>query len=123
MAYVLTTASSVVCGHPAPPAASGKVTLGPGASKLKVATSPVTMSPVLLESDFRPGTVSGCPFGTPCVKVNLLNPPSFSTKLNVGGKPVVLSTLSGLTQAAGSPPPTYPLLRADSVNQSKLQAV
>jgi len=119
MAYVLTTASSVVCGHPPP---SGKVTLGPGASKLKVA-SPAALSPVLLATDFIPGTVVNCQFSTPCVSVNQINPTSLSRKLLVGGNPVVLSTLSGSTQAAGSPPPTYPLLRAESANESKLQAV
>jgi hypothetical protein len=115
MAYVLTAASSIGCGHP-----PGKVGAGPGSPKLKVGGAMV-----LLTADVAGKPVTGCTAAPLCAVSVLVNPPSLAVKLKVGGQGVVLATLSGTTQSAGPPPTptTYLLLRADSANQTTLQAV
>jgi hypothetical protein len=133
MSGVLTTASTVTCGHGA-----GKVQTSSSA-KLKV-----NGAPVLLKSSIDRRSVSGCvtpvaddpsPAGRPCTAVTSAPavppappplPPGVTageaTKLKAGGQPVMLDTLKGSTNgmvAKTSPQPTL----AGTAGQTKLTAV
>jgi hypothetical protein len=112
MAKVLTTASTVICGH------GGSATLSSGA-KLTVEGNSV-----LLESDFSSWT-----FDASCAQKDSSSGQvqcatitgitgGTSTKLTVGGVAVLLDTLSGAT--SGSPKNTD--LAATSAGQDKLEA-
>lgn len=142
MPKVLTTSSNVNCGHapPAAPQTPGKVQTE-STAKLKV-----NGDPVLLESSIAGKSISGC--GTlatkdstgmdidmPCKKVSAVPqivpvqpdpaPPAitagWSTKLKVGGNPVMLDTLAGMTDGmVGKVTPLTLLSGKD--NTSKLTA-
>lgn len=119
MPGVLTTGSSVVCGH------GGTVSTS-GSAKLKV-----TGNPVLLKAGIAGKSVSGC--GTPTVPPPP-GPPSSpchsvasvitgeATKLKVSGSPVMLETLAGTTDGVigGLTPQT---LLSATAGQTKLTAV
>ena len=110
MSKALTTGSDVQCGHKGAVqvSSSAKLTIGGNA--------------VLLTSGVMGSSVANC--GTPissttapCSTVLSVLPTSLAQKLTVGGLPVVLDTLSGLTD--GKPPGS---LLSKPV-QSKLTAV
>jgi hypothetical protein len=87
----------------------------------------VNGAPVLLAASVAGKTVAGCPVTDDpntstkhCTSVaSVLSGPA--TRLTVGGKPVVLDTLTGTTD--GTPPPTGAALGPASANQAKLQAI
>ncbi len=116
MPNVLTTASTVTCGHPVPPKL-GQVIVA-STAKLKVAGAPV-----LLPVGAAAGTIADCgtvvtPGGNkPCTKVVTVGPGP-STKLKVAGSPVLLDTLVLATD--GNPPAVPP---AAVANQPKLRAL
>ncbi len=106
MANALTNASSIKCSH------SG-VALLVSTGKLKVSGSPV-----LLDGDtiaFAPGTCTQVGSGlTPCTTLTVAG--GQSTKLTVGGKAVLLESITGQTN--GNPVFTF----TASAGQSKLKA-
>jgi hypothetical protein len=140
MPNVLTTASTVTCGHLAGNP-TGKVKTNSSA-KLKV-----NGNSVLLESSIDGQSISGCgiipkndpssgnPLDMPCTQVSIVppipqlppgTPPAItdgrSTKLKVGGKPVMLDTLKGQTNGmtGGSKSPLSDM--SATAGQSKLVA-
>jgi hypothetical protein len=143
MPNVLTIGSDVNCGHksPTPPFDPGKVQTD-SAAKLKV-----NRNSVLLESSIDGQSISGCgivlksdpsgnPLDMPCTQVSVVppipklppgTPPAItdgrSTKLKVGGKPVMLDTLKGQTNGmtGGSKSPLSDM--SATANQNKLTAV
>jgi hypothetical protein len=116
MPNVLTTASIINCPHQ-----SGKLVLSAVPHKLKVLGSPV-----LVKTDITSATVLLCP--------NLPPPPSSqpckhvtvsageSSKLKVGGVPVMLDTLVGLPDCVPQLPPPAGNMKVTQV-QNKLKAV
>ena len=109
MPAVLTTGSTVGCGHD-----PGRVTTSSSA-KLTVKGEPV-----LLETSIVGKSVSGCSTAqssstSPCKSVVSLAS-GRATKLTAGGRPVVLSTLAGATDGVPAGP-----LKASGV-QTKLTA-
>jgi len=141
MPNVLTTESTVTCGHLAGNP-TGKVKTNSSA-KLKV-----NGNSVLLESSIDGQSISGCgivlkndpssgnPLDMPCTQVSVVPPPisklpsgtppaitdGRSTKLKVGGKPVMLGTLKGQTNGmtGGSKSPLSDM--SATAGQSKLVA-
>ena len=119
MAYVLTTGSSVECGH------SGKVATS-GAAKLKV-----NGDRVLQKSGVGGKSVSGCslkdtsdnsgPLTTMCRNVTTVTAGE-ATKLKVSGAPVVLDTLAGGTDGMATKGPPAAELRGQA-GHSKLKAI
>jgi hypothetical protein len=121
MSNVLTTSSTVSCGHP--PGAASTVS----AAKLAVAGSPV-----LLATSIMGKGVSSCftqlasdntgPIAKPCAAVIEVSAGS-STKLTCGGQPVMLDDrLAGSTDGmVGKVTPQTKL--AGQANQSKLSSV
>lgn len=95
---VLTTTSTVLCGHP-----PGKLAfVPPPVPKLTIGGVPV-----LLQTTLMAATIAGCllpvpPAGIgPCVSLKSVAA-GVSTKLTVGGVPVITSDLGGLTTQAGA---------------------
>ena len=140
MPNVLTTVSTVTCGHLAGDP-TGKVTTS-STAKLRV-----NGNPVLLESSIDSQPILGCgivpkndpstgnPIDMPCTQVSVVpppitklppgNPPAItdgrSTKLKVGGKAVMLDTLKGQTNGeTGGKSPLSDL--SATAGQSKLVA-
>ncbi len=116
MSAVLTKDSSITCVHPGP----GTVKLGAG-GKLRVKGKPV-----LRKQDVGPD-ITGCQFqlsppavAVKCTKVLTLAMES-STKLKVGGAPVMLDTLTGTTNSTTNGAPTPSILKV-TANQPKLTA-
>ncbi len=115
MAKVLTTASSVTCAH------------GGTVGTSSTAKLAVNGAPVLLAASVAGKTVAGCTVTDDpntatkhCTAVaGILSGPA--TRLTVGGKPVVLETLTGSTD--GTPPPTGAALGPATASQTKLQAI
>lgn len=105
MAYVLSTDSTVSCGH-----SPGEVATS---SQAKLT---VNGAAVLLADSISGKSVSGCPQSSsntsPCLHGGAPLPSSLATKLTAGGAPVVLDALSGPTD--GSPPGT---MSASNVQQ------
>jgi len=124
MANVLTTASTVTCGHQVPPK-RGTVTKNPSPAKLAVAGNAV-----LLEASVVGATVADC--GTPlasdaagvitkpCTAVTDVNNGA-ALKLQAGGKPVLLDTLAGSTDGLLNRTEQQAKL-GGTAEQSKLQA-
>lgn len=115
MAVVLISNSNVTCGH------LGKVQVSSSA-KLRV-----NGQPVLLKSSIENKTVANC--GTvpnpntgakPCTKVIAVSTGE-ATKLKVGGKAVILDTLTGDTD--GTVGGTPQKLLSGTAQQSKLTAI
>jgi hypothetical protein len=111
MRKVLTTQSTVTCGHVA-----GSVQTA-STAKLKI-----DGNPVLLQASVLGRTVASC--GIPQVQGNKLCTTVLSVtnapppKLTVGGAPVLLDTITGTTDGAiGATPQT---LLAATANQAKL---
>ena len=107
MPLVLTNASIITCSH----AATALLT---SSAKLKVSDSPV-----LLDGDpipLKPGACTQVGSGmTPCTTLTIAT--GQSTKLKVGGKAVLLQSITGSTN--GSPVSTF----TASAVQAKLSAV
>ncbi|MCJ1676504.1 hypothetical protein MTF65_03885 [Streptomyces sp. APSN-46.1] len=123
MGKVLTTASTVTCGHPTPvppePPPSpmpGQVTAS-SERKLKVQGSPVLVKSSLLQADVKdcPNTVSPA---KPCKKVTGVVSGE-SLKLKAGGSPVMLDEISLTTDGSVPPPPVL----KPGAGQSKLSSV
>ena len=121
MAGVLISSSNVTCGHVLPPKL-GKVQVSSSA-KLRV-----NGQPVLLKSSIENKTVAGCATvpdpntgAKPCTTVTAVSTGE-ATKLKVGGKAVILDTLTGDTDGnvAGTTP--QKLLKGTAL-QSKLTAI
>jgi hypothetical protein len=116
MAKVLTTGSTVMCKH------GGKVATG--------STAKLTVNglPVLLAAGVSGRTVTTCPITddpntstTKCRTVAaIIKGPA--VKLKVGGQPVILDTLTGMTNGTPPPPPLGPPLDTAVANQTKLGA-
>ncbi|MEU6885637.1 hypothetical protein ABZ918_10565 [Streptomyces viridosporus] len=129
MGNVLTTASTVPCGHPPPP--PPPVPGGPPPPPLPVpgtfevrSTAKLTVggNPVLVEASIHDATISTCPNtvspAKPCTKVVAVTGGQ-SVKLRTDGAPVMLDHLAFTTDC--SPPlPTRP---TPTANQSKLTSV
>lgn len=116
MANVVTTASTVSCGHPTP-RTGGTVALSSSA-KLKVGDDPVVTA-------ITAATVSGCGTVTnaqtgdvQCTTATATA--GFAAKLTVGGQPVLLDTLSGTTTGTVGSVPQMKL--ASQGPPTKLQA-
>jgi hypothetical protein len=117
MQKVLTTQSTVTCGHQLPPAKPGKVQVA-STAKLRV-----NGNPVLLESGVVGKPVSGCATPTsqgnvPCTAVKSVStvPPP---KLTVNGDPVLVEGITGETFGQVATITPQSLLSA-TANQSKL---
>jgi hypothetical protein len=117
MAFVLTSASSLTCGHQVPPKL-GKVIVT-GIAKLRVRGAPA-----LRASDLASATIGDC--GTVivtseilCTKVESVTAGA-ATKLRAGGEPVLLDTLKGVTNGVvGATPQAF---LAGTAGHTKLQA-
>lgn len=117
MGAVLTTSSTVGCGHPPGTAAVA------GTAKLTAATSPV-----LRKADVVGVTVGSCPLVTDpqtnivtCVAVKSVTAGE-ATKLTVGGAPVLLAdTFAG--ESSGQSGPQLPGRLGATANQAKLKAL
>lgn len=90
MANVVTTASTVICGH------GGKVTTV-GTPKLTVAGSPVVVAAGIVGKPVVGCATPASSTSKPCMTAVSVDPPSLSKKLTVSGAPVALSSLSGTT--------------------------
>lgn len=112
MGSPLTIASDVECGHKGVVEVTSSV-------KLTVNGSPVLLEASVASMPVTPGTCATQQTSTtsPCKTVTSVLPPSLATKLTVGGKPVVLDSLKGLTDGV---PPGGLLATA---GQSKLTAI
>jgi len=125
MPYVLTTSSSVQCGH------SGKVAVE------SLAKLQVNSSPILLKGSIEGKPITGCKTPSTSDTSGLTNqqcdqvssvPPGpgvilgEATKLKVGGQPVMLDTLTGKTNGMVGKVTPQPLLSA-MANQSKLMTI
>lgn len=98
MPPVVTSNATIVCSH------GGRVTLIP-----RQATVQVQGGTVLCEPDLVGAPIVGCaqpasPTTKPCTTVVSTLPGSSAPHVTVGGKPVYLATLSGITD--GVPPGT-----------------
>jgi hypothetical protein len=96
MPPILTTNARVTCAH------GGQVTLIPRQVQVQIQGGPI-----LCEPDLVGAPIVGCAqppsmSTKPCTAVVSTFPGSTSPKVNVGGRPVYLATLSGLTD--GVPP-------------------
>ena len=114
MPLVLTEASTVQCAHAGSVQLSSSAKLSVGGDK------------VLLMDGVQGASVSGCPTpddtNAPSTKCRTVATASgTATKLKVGGKPVVLESLSGTTD--GTPPPTGATISVVNAGHSKLKAV
>jgi hypothetical protein len=120
MANVLTTLSTVTCGHP-----PGKVQVQ---SQAKLA---VGGGRVLVQAGIKDQTVADCgtkpasdaagPTAAPCKTVSKVGG-GRSTKLRAGGQPVMLDTLAGSTDGMVLKVTPQPFL-AGVANQVKLRSV
>ncbi|WP_405825649.1 hypothetical protein OG241_49180 [Streptomyces sp. NBC_01390] len=102
MPAVLTTASKLACVH------QGTVRATAGQHTLTV-----DGSPVLLADDLGLAVISGCIAQAPCVRISAVTA-GVSTTLTVGGRPVLLATAKGTTNAG-----TW---QASDAGQTKLEA-
>jgi hypothetical protein len=113
MPAVLTTASTLRCVH------GGTVTVPPSQTLLTVAGKPV-----LVQSDLVNAVVAGCPNSnpsasqTPCLKITSLTTGA-SVTLSVAGRPVLLATARGLTNAT---PPQPVMWQVTAAGQTVLEA-
>jgi len=117
MGFVVTKDSTVVCAH------QGTVTLVPSQTKLTVGGAAV-----LVAGDIAGKPIGGCltvpsiPAGTvACAATASELPGGTAHQLTVGGKPVLLDSVNGLT--AGTVTGTPQTWSVQSVGQNKLQTV
>jgi hypothetical protein len=115
MPPIVTAAAIITCAH------GGKVTLIPKQTQVSI-----DGGPVMCAGDLEGSLIAGCPVvpsvgSKPCTAVVSvlppMAPPSASAQVKVGGKPVLLATLSGLTD--GVPP--SPIM-VSFPGQTKVQA-
>ena len=123
MPNVLTTSSTVGCGHLPPPPGSGVVQVQ-STAKLRVAGAPVLLVDSIANKPVTTGTcgIVVSQTNVKCTKVAAVTAGA-ATKLTVGKNPVVLdTTLKGSTDGtlAGVTPQ---LLLAAVANQTKLTSV
>ncbi|MFI8234976.1 hypothetical protein ACIGDI_39905 [Streptomyces sp. NPDC085900] len=131
MGKVLTTASTVPCGHvpppPQPPAPGGPPPPPsppvPGTFTVQ-STSKLTVQgdPVLVEASIHQATITNCPNtvspAKPCTHVLAVNSGQ-SVKLRTSGAPVMLDQLTFTTDCS----PPLPVPATPTANQSKLTSV
>lgn len=123
MPKVLTTSSTVGCGHLPPPPGAGVVQVQ-STAKLRVATAPVLLLAGINGKPVATGTCGIVPSqgNIKCLKVSAVTA-GMATKLTVGGLPVMLAeTLAGTTDGTLATVTPQPLLAAVP-NQSKLTSV
>ncbi|MEV6115945.1 hypothetical protein AB0L59_26430 [Streptomyces sp. NPDC052109] len=134
MGKVLTTASTVPCGHvpppPQPPVPGGPpppppppAPPVPGTFEVRsTAKLAVEGHPVLVEASIHQATITNCPNtvspAKPCTKV-LAVAGGQSVKLRAGGAPVMLDQLAFTTDCS----PPLPAPPTTTANQSKLTSV
>ena len=111
MPLVLTSKASISCAH------GGRVAVRPGQQSVTIDGGAIMCDP-----DLTGATIAGCsvPSTTtskPCMTVVSSLPGSSSQKVLVGGRPVLLSTLQGMTD--GVPPGT---LIVQDPGQTRVQA-
>jgi hypothetical protein len=111
MPPVVTTSATIMCVH------GGQVTLIPKQTQVTISGSPV-----LREGDLSGAPIIGCaqppsPGTKPCTMVVSTLPGSASMRVTAAGLPVLLATLSGITD--GVPPGT---IMCVSPGQTSVQA-
>jgi hypothetical protein len=111
MPPLLTSNASISCVH------GGRVLVKPGQLTVTVEGGAVLCEPDLVGSPIAGCTVPPTPSSKPCTLVTATFPGSSNPKVRVGGRPVFLATLQGLTD--GVPP--SPLV-VQYPGQSRVQA-
>ncbi|HEX2088295.1 MAG TPA: hypothetical protein VHF89_21595 [Solirubrobacteraceae bacterium] len=96
MPPLLTTAATIMCAH------GGRVVLIPRQMSVLAGGAPVVCVPDLLGAPIAGCLLPPTPATKPCTLVAAVFPGSWSTRVTVGGRPVYLQTLTGLTD--GVPP-------------------
>ena len=127
MTFVLTTKSSVLCGHIGPTSPLSGAFLVAGGGKLTVESAAVLVTGDVDGKPIKPtqpcGIVPSTSTGNiQCTKVSSVDSSSEATKLTIEGKAVVLETLKGETDGKLSGTMPQPLLKA-TPGQIKLSAV
>jgi hypothetical protein len=111
MAFVLTTASRLICPH------SGTLVLTTAGRLLTVDGQPVIVESDLRAATFTPGSCTNVGGSlTPCTNINSITA-GLSSTLSAGGEPVALDTVQGLTNS--TPPAPFQVVTA---GQTKLEA-
>jgi hypothetical protein len=128
MPAILTTASTVTCGHPnpMPPPAPASTVAITSTAKLRVLTAAVLSKENVLAGTVTCGTKPISPppsTSKPCLSVTTVADSSLTAKLRVGGTPVVTDLLAGETDGTLIDVTPQLLLAALSANQAKLTAV
>lgn len=108
MPPIVTTAATILCIH------GGQVMLVP-----RQTTVTISGNPVLREGDLSGAPIVGCalapsPGTKPCTTVISTLPGSASTRVTAAGLPVLLATLSGMTD--GVPPGTIMVANPGQTN-------
>ncbi len=111
MPQIVTANAVISCQH------QGMVTLTPGQTQVVIEGGEVLCEPDLVGAPIIGCTQPASPSSKPCLQVVSTVPGSTSTKVSVGGRPVYLSTLSGMTD--GVPPG---MLRVSDPGQTSVQA-
>jgi hypothetical protein len=114
MSNVLTESSDVECGHQGTVGVTGAPKLTVGGNKALLQTGVAGQSVTACTT---PNAPAATPPTKPCQTVVSVLPVSLARKLTIGGQPVVLDTLKGLTD--GLPPGTL----TAAARQTKLTAV
>ena len=111
MAFVLTTASQLICPH------SGTLVLTAARRLLTVDGQPVIVESDLRAATFTPGSCKNVGGNlTPCTNISSVTA-GLSSMLSVGGEAVTLDTVQGLTNS--TPPAPFQVVTA---GQTKLEA-
>lgn len=111
MPPIVTTSATITCAH------GGRVLLRPGQTKVTAGGAPVLCDPDLVGSVIAGCTVPVTPTTKPCTMVVSTFPGSSNPKVLVGGRPVYLATLQGVTDSM----PPAPLIVAFP-GQTRVQA-
>ncbi|HUO72194.1 MAG TPA: hypothetical protein VMU39_15610 [Solirubrobacteraceae bacterium] len=111
MPQVLTTNAVIMCQH------QGTVTLTSTQAKVVIEGGEILCEPDLVGAPIVGCTQPASTSSKPCTQVVTTTPGSASEKVTVGGRPVYLSTLSGMTD--GVPPGT---LSVSDPGQTSVQA-
>jgi hypothetical protein len=111
MPPVVTSAASITCLH------GGRVGVRPGQQAVTIDGGAILCEPDLVGSPITGCTVPATPSSKPCTLVVSTLPGSSNPRVTVGGRPVMLATLQGLTD--GVPP--APLV-VSNPGQARVQA-
>ena len=96
MPQIVTANAVIACPH------QGQVELIPGQEKVVIEGGPILCEPDLIGAAILGCTQPASPSSKPCTQVVSIMPGSTSAKVTAAGRPVYLSTLSGMTD--GVPP-------------------